>query len=139
MKAQAFYDRREKYAEISGTDLHYVFDQLCGDPSPRGNVEISNKAIINLIASFEADPHADRIIPSFLRCLMDAERGGGDEMFAVLSAAQQAAREQGADIIQVFSFGKEETDPVYFVPLRPGASWNYQDDFLGQWPVEAES
>jgi hypothetical protein len=43
--AQDLYDRREEYAEISGTDLHELFQTLTGDPSPDGRTPISAAAL----------------------------------------------------------------------------------------------
>jgi len=41
MRAQLLYDRRDQFAEVSGSDLHELFRFLCdGDPSPSGAVDI---------------------------------------------------------------------------------------------------
>lgn len=40
MTAQQLYDWREETSAISGMDLHMLFQELVGDPSPRGKTEI---------------------------------------------------------------------------------------------------
>lgn len=41
MKAQDLYDLRDETGLISGTDLHEVFQAVCGEPSPAGMRDIS--------------------------------------------------------------------------------------------------
>jgi len=43
--AQQLYDRREQFGEISGTDLHEIFQAVCGDPSPAGRTPIDLAAL----------------------------------------------------------------------------------------------
>lgn len=45
MKAQDLYDRRDIYGEISGSDLHDLFNALIGDPSPAGRTPIDPAAL----------------------------------------------------------------------------------------------
>jgi hypothetical protein len=40
MKAQILYDVREITGFVSGSDLHEIFREVCGEPSPSGHVEI---------------------------------------------------------------------------------------------------
>jgi len=38
--AQDLYDYRELYSHIDGNDLHWLFQEVCGEPSPRGSTPI---------------------------------------------------------------------------------------------------
>lgn len=49
--AQKLYDWREETAAISGSDLHTLFHELVGDPSPAGRTPISLEKLIALAES----------------------------------------------------------------------------------------
>jgi hypothetical protein len=53
MKAQILYDLRERFGSVSGTDLHEFFNQVVGDPSPSGSVEVNADEAFNLLANGE--------------------------------------------------------------------------------------
>ena len=48
MTAQQLYDWRDETGAISGTDLHMLFQELIGDPSPSGHVAIPIAALVAL-------------------------------------------------------------------------------------------
>jgi hypothetical protein len=41
MDAQVLYDVREVTGFVSGSDLHEIFREVCGEPSPSGHVKIN--------------------------------------------------------------------------------------------------
>lgn len=45
MTAQDLYDIRDKHGDIDGNDLHWLFEQLTGDPSPAGRTPIDAAAL----------------------------------------------------------------------------------------------
>lgn len=61
MTAQDLYDRREEWGEISGTDLHELFQAVCGDPSPSGRTRIDVGALAAYAADCRAGQNAEYI------------------------------------------------------------------------------
>lgn len=57
--AQDLYDRRDEYAEISGNDLHELFQILTGDPSPAGRTRIDATKLAAYAADCRAGQNAD--------------------------------------------------------------------------------
>ncbi len=55
--AQDLYDRRDERGEIEGTELHEVFQFVCGEPSPTGRVEIDTAAL-SVYASVQRQSYA---------------------------------------------------------------------------------
>lgn len=45
LTAQMLYDVREAHGDIDGNDLHWLFEQLTGDPSPSGRTPIDPVAL----------------------------------------------------------------------------------------------
>lgn len=66
MKAQELYDCRERYADIDGTDLHWLFEQLSGDPSPAGRTPIDAAALRRI-----GDENAAIGIGAFVRRVLE--------------------------------------------------------------------
>lgn len=59
--AQDLYDRREEYGEISGNDLHDLFQALTGDPSPTGRTSIDASRLDAYAAGCRAGQNAEHI------------------------------------------------------------------------------
>lgn len=60
LTAQALYDRREERGEIDGTDLHSLFADICGDPSPAGRTLIDVDTLAQYAAECRAAQHGTR-------------------------------------------------------------------------------
>ena len=45
MTAQTLYDARDEHGDIDGKDLHWLLQQLTGDPSPAGRTPIDAAAL----------------------------------------------------------------------------------------------
>ena len=58
MTAQQLYDWRETTSAISGTDLHMLFQELTGDPSPAGDTPIPMAALALLAEAGDTDAEA---------------------------------------------------------------------------------
>ena len=52
--AQDLYDRRDEYGEIDGCDLHKLFQELTGDPSPAGRTPIDAAQLAQIAAESRA-------------------------------------------------------------------------------------
>jgi len=57
MKAQTLYDVREEDAQIDGSELHRLFEELTGDPSPSGRTLIDPATLRAQIGEWNADMH----------------------------------------------------------------------------------
>ena len=58
MTAQQLYDWRDETGAISGTDLHMLFQELIGDPSPAGNTPILMADLAQLAEGGDMDAEA---------------------------------------------------------------------------------
>ena len=61
LTAQDLYERREEYGEISGIDLHELFQVVCGDPSPAGRTPIDIDSLSFYAADCSAGQNAEHI------------------------------------------------------------------------------
>lgn len=48
MTAQTLYDIRDEFGDIDGLDLHWLFEQLTGDPSPAGRTLIDVETLCRI-------------------------------------------------------------------------------------------
>ena len=62
MTAQTLYDLRADFGDIDGMDLHWLFQQLTGDPSPAGRTPIDVEALRRI-----GDENASGDIGAFVR------------------------------------------------------------------------
>jgi hypothetical protein len=74
--AQDLYDRRDETGEISGNDLHEIFEAICGDPSPAGRTPISRASLAahaqRVRANIVQDPvGSQEAIAQFCESLLD--------------------------------------------------------------------
>lgn len=58
MKAQQLYDIREEFGHIDGMQLHRLFQELTGDPSPSGRTEIDTAELSAQIGQWNEDMDA---------------------------------------------------------------------------------
>lgn len=66
MKAQTLYDIREEFGHIDGMQLHRLFQELTGDPSPSGRTEIDADALSAHIGQWNED------MDTFIKSALDA-------------------------------------------------------------------
>lgn len=50
------YNARDEFQTISGTELHELFQAVCGDPSPAGRTPIDAAALAAYAADLRAAP-----------------------------------------------------------------------------------